>query len=206
MIRPLLQNGFESNYMTLNQHKFHFLFSGHKNETLFVNAGETKIKESKQQNLLGIPIDKDLKFDEYVLLQCKKAGKKLSALIRISKLITFGQRRNIIKFFIESQFCYCSLAWMFCERQTNARINYIHKRVLRAFYNDEISPFEEVLERDKPETIHRRNIQILDAELFKIKNGLSNNTMAQQICKRNSVGYSSRAQTDFLLPLGKSIK
>ena len=167
--------------MTLNQHKFHFLFSGHKYETLFVNAGETKIKESKQQKRLGIPIDKDLKFDEYVLLQCKIAGKKLSALIRISKLITFGQRRNIIKFFIESQFCYCSLAWMFCERQTNARINYIHKRALRAFYNDEISPFEEVLERDKPETIHRRNIQILDAELFKVKNGLSNNTVAQQI-------------------------
>ena len=70
---------------------------------------------------------------------------------------------------------------MFCERQTNARINYIHKRALRAFYNDEISPFEEVLERDKPEIIHRRNIQILDAELFKVKNGLSNNTVAQQI-------------------------
>ena len=94
---------------------------------------------------------------------------------------------------------------MFCERQTNARINYIHKRALRAFYNDEISPFEEVLERDKPETIHRRNIQILDAELFKVKNGLSNNTVAQQIWKRNSVGYSSRAQTDFLLPQRKSI-
>ena len=95
---------FESKYMKLNQDKCHFLFSGHKYETLFANLGETKISESKQQKLLGILIDRDLKFDEYVLSQCKKAGKKLTALIRISKFMTFGQRRNIMKAFIESQF------------------------------------------------------------------------------------------------------
>ena len=145
---------FESNYMKLNQDKCHFLFPRHKYETLFVNVGETKIWESKQQKLLGILIDRDLKFDEYVLLQCKKAGKKLTALIRISKFMTFGQRRNIMKAFIESQFGYCPLVWMFCGRQTNARINHIHERALRAVYNDEISPFEELLGRDKSETIH----------------------------------------------------
>ena len=95
---------FESNYIMLNQDKGHFRFSGHKYETLFVNVGETKIWESKQQKPLGILIDRDLKFDEYVLSQCKKAGKKLTALIRISKFMTFGQRRNIMKAFIESQF------------------------------------------------------------------------------------------------------
>ena len=57
---------FESNYMMLNQDKCHFLFSGHKYETLFVNVGETKFWESKQQKLLGILIDRDLKFDKYV--------------------------------------------------------------------------------------------------------------------------------------------
>ena len=89
---------------------------------------------------------------------------------------------------------------MFCGRQTTARINHIHERALRAVYNDEISPFEELLGRDKSETIHRRNIKILATELFKIKNGLSNNIMTQLICKRNSVGYSLHSQTDFLLP------
>ena len=39
---------FELNYVLLNQDKCHFLFSGHKYETLFVNVGETKISESKQ--------------------------------------------------------------------------------------------------------------------------------------------------------------
>ena len=49
------------------------------------------------------------------------------------------------------------------------------------------------------ETIHRKNITILAAELFKFKNGLSNDIMTQLICKRNSVGYSLRSQTDFSL-------
>ena len=110
----------------MNQDKCHFLFSGHKYETLFVNAGQAKIWESEQQKHLGIFIDRDLKFDEYVLSQRKKAGKKLTALIRISKFMTFAQRRNIMKAFIESQFAYCPLVWVFCGRQTNARINHIH--------------------------------------------------------------------------------
>ena len=126
----------------------------------------------------------------------KLVTKMLTAFIRISKFMTFGQRRNM-KAFIESQFGYCPLVWMFCGRQTNARINHIHERALRAVYNDEITPFEELLGRDKSETINRRNIKILAEELFKIENGFSNDIMAQLICKRNSVGYSLRSQTNF---------
>ena len=126
---------------------------------LFVNVGEAKIWESKQPKLLGVFINRDLKFDEYLLSQCKKAGKKLTAFIRISKFMTFAKRRSTMK-----AFGYCPLVWMFCGRQTNARINHIHER---AIYNDEISPLEELLGRDKSESMPHRNIKMLAAELFK---------------------------------------
>ena len=67
----------ESNYMMLNQDKCYFLFSGHNYETLFVNVGEAKILESKQQKRLDVLIDRDLKFDEYVLSQRKKSRQKV---------------------------------------------------------------------------------------------------------------------------------
>ena len=67
--------------MVLNQDKYNFLFSGRIYEKLFVNVGETKIWESKQLKLLGILIDSDFKFDEYVFSLCKKAGKNLTTLI-----------------------------------------------------------------------------------------------------------------------------
>ena len=35
------------------------------------------------------------------------------------------------------------------ERQTNARINHIHERVLTAVYNKETTPFEELLGKDR---------------------------------------------------------
>ena len=110
-----------------------------------------------------------------------------------------------MKAFIESQFGYCPLVWMFCGRQTNARINHIHERALRAVYNDEIKLFELLLGRYKSETIHRKNIKILAAELFKIKSGFLNNIVTQLICKRNSAGYSLRSQVDFSLLLVKSV-
>ena len=54
-----------------------------------------------------------------------------------------------MKAFIESQFGYCPHVWMFCGKQTNARINPTHERALIAVYNDEISPFEDLLGTDK---------------------------------------------------------
>ena len=94
---------------------------------------------------------------------------------------------------------------MFCWRQTNERIYHIHERTLRAVYNDELSSFAELLGRNKSETIHRRIITTLAAELFKIKNGHLNDITTQPICKRNSAGYNLHSQTDFLLLQVKSV-
>ena len=68
---------FESNYMKLNQDKCHFLFFDHKHELMFAKIGHSKIWENCTQELLGIIIDRSLKFDEYILTQCKKSGKKI---------------------------------------------------------------------------------------------------------------------------------
>ena len=94
----------ESNYMKLNQYKCHFLLSGHKHKMIWANIGQTKIWESRKQKLLGIIIDRNLRFDEYVLNQCKKAGRKLSALTRICKFMSLERHRTLMKSFIE-----CSL-------------------------------------------------------------------------------------------------
>ena len=71
---------FECNYMKLNEDKCHFIISGYKHEIMFANIRESRIWETGQQKLLGVTIDKNLKFKEHILNQCKKAGKRLSAL------------------------------------------------------------------------------------------------------------------------------
>ena len=81
---------------------------------------------------------------------------------------------------------------MFCGRQTKARTNYKDERASRAVHNDEVTPFERLLEKDRSGTIHQRNIKILAEESFKTKNHLSNDIMPPMIRKRNRVGYNLR--------------
>ena len=62
-----------------------------------------------KQKLLGVVIDKDLSFNEYVFSLCKKAGRRLSVLSRLSNLISFQQRTLLLKSLVEAQFGYCPL-------------------------------------------------------------------------------------------------
>ena len=52
--------------MILNSDKCHLLVSGHHHEEMFINIGNNRIWESKNVELLGITMDKDLKFDKHV--------------------------------------------------------------------------------------------------------------------------------------------
>ena len=79
--------------------------------------------------------------------------------------------RVIMKAFIESQFGYCPLIWMFHSRTLNNRINKLHERALRLVYKDPQASFRELLVKDKTVTIHHRNLQKLATEMYKVKNG-----------------------------------
>ena len=120
-------------------------------------------------------IDRDLNFNEYVSFLRKKAGRNLSILSRASNyLMSFRQRRLLLKSFVEAQFWYCPLVWMFRGRETNRKINLIHERSLCIGYRDYNSSFKDLLKKDNSVCIHHRNIQSLAIELFKVKKHLSN--------------------------------
>ena len=163
---------FDNNFMKLNQGKCHFLTSG-TIEQLWVRVGDEMIWESKVEKLLGMTVDKKLKFDDHLTNLCKKAGSKVSALARIVKILPFHRRRLILKTFIESQYSYCPLVWMFCSRKMNRKINHIHARALRLVYDDYTSSFDELLCKDKSLSFHHRNIHLVAIEIYKAKNNLS---------------------------------
>ena len=164
---------FESNYMRLNDDKCHLLLPGYKHEVMWTSIGQSQIWESKEQKLLGVIIGRDMKFHEYILIQCKKAGRKLCALGRVCKSLNLERKRSLMKAFIESQFAYSPLVWMSCSRSSNNRINHLHERALRIAYYDHSSTFEDLLVKDKLVSIHHRNIRLLAIELYKAMNKLS---------------------------------
>ena len=100
---------FETNYMKLNSNKCHLLISCHHYEEMFINIGNSRIWESKNVELLGITIGKDLKLDEHVNKICSKANRKLNVLSRMRSFLSAGKRRIMFKSFIELHLKYCSL-------------------------------------------------------------------------------------------------
>ena len=74
-----------------------------------------------------------------------------------------------MKSFVESQFAYCPLIWMFYSRELNRKINKIQERSLRMVYTNDTSIYEELLKMDGSVTVHYRNIQTLAIEMYKSK-------------------------------------
>ena len=65
--------------------------------------------ESDYVKLLGINIDRSLKFDFHKLKVCSKANRKLTILHRMFKFLTLEKRKVLIKAYFESQFKCCPL-------------------------------------------------------------------------------------------------
>ena len=100
-----------------------------------------------------------------------------------------------MKSFVTSQFGYCPLIWMFHSRRLNNKINSIHERALRITYQDHISTFQELLNKDNSVSIHHRNLQALATEMFKICRGWSPDILIEIFVPKISLYNLSRNNT-----------
>ena len=169
--------------MKANSDKSHLLLSCNEPSKLVIDG--SSIETNTKEVLLGITIDKDLKFDDQVNSLSKKACQKLNALAHLAPYMNVEIRRIIMKAFKESQFGYCPLVWMFHSRDINKKINRIHERALRITYNNKSSSFQDLLDKDNSVTIHHRNIRTLTIETFKVLHGLSPPLLNEVFVERN---------------------
>ena len=156
-----------------------------------------KIKGNKTVKLLGIKIDNQLNINDHVSSIYKKASLKLHALARISKFMSKEKLRVLMKAFVESQFGYCPLIWMYHSRTPNNKINKLYERALRLVYkNNTSSSFEELLAMDNSYTVHHRNVQKLAIEMYKVQNDLSPSFM-RFIFPASAKHYTLRNESAF---------
>ena len=184
----LLLSWINDNQLKANPDKFHLVLST-KDTSFSIKVADFDIENQTSAKLLGIKIDSKLTFDKHVSNLCSKASQKLHALARVRNYMNVKQSKILMKTFILSHFGYCPLVWMIHSRSLNNRINRIHERALRLVYNDEVSSFSELLEKDKSFTIHERNIQTLAIELFKVANSLSPKIMELVFPLKEKVRY-----------------
>ena len=127
---------------------------------------------------------------------CKRASQKVNALARIGPYMNMQKRIIMMKSFITSQFAYCPLIWMFHSRPLNNKIKSINEKSLRITYQDHISTFQELLNKDNSVSIHHRNLQALATEMFKIHRGLSPDILREIFVPKISL-YNLRRNNTF---------
>ena len=191
----ILLKWFKDNHLQMNPDKCKLLISNRSKDISLILENET-IECSNSVKLLGIIIDNKLDFNEHVSKLCKKVSSKLHALARISNFMSKNKLRLLMKSFIESQFDYCPIIWMFHSRPLNNRINRLHERALRLVYKDPNLSFKDLLRKDKSFTIHHRNLQKLAIEMYKADKDLSPSLVKSIFPKRN-IPYNLRNKNDF---------
>ena len=102
-------------------------------DSFVINIGKNKIESSIEVTLLGVKIDKQLKFKSYMEELCRKAAQKLHALRRTRKYLTVEKAKLLANAFINSQFTYTPLIWMFAGKSSIAKICKIHFRTFKLF-------------------------------------------------------------------------
>ena len=172
-----------NNHMKANPEKCHVILSSNtQREIRFANAS---IASSPSEKLLGITLDSELKFEEHINKICNIVNKKLNALHRIVSHMIWDKRKMLLRAFIQSQFSYCPLIWMFHSRTLINKINRLHEKALRIVCGDCKSKFDELLEKGSSFSIHHRNIQTLAIGIFKYLNSLSPQIM-NEVCQVKS--------------------
>ena len=80
-------------------------------------------------------MESELKFEKHINKTCNIVNKKLNVLHGIGSHKSLDKRKIHLRAFIESQFSYCPLIWMFQSRTLN-KINRLHEKALRIVYGD----------------------------------------------------------------------
>ena len=116
---------------------------------------------SEEVDILGIKIDRRLFFHQHIKSISKKAGQKLSALLRI-----------IYNKMIKCQFNYSPLVWLFCSRKSNNLIDKVQERALRLTYKDNENNSQTLATKWKQWNIctPKKPAVFLMMEIYNIKN------------------------------------
>ena len=192
-----LDTWFKNNAMLLNESKCQFMIveptRTSRNQREKIRLGNQIMEEVNNGKLLVIIFDNKLSMRNHIKHICTQASNKLYALARTCHYLDEQKRIILMKSFVISQFNYCPIVWMYCQRKSSNLINSIHERALRKAYNDYTSDFNHLLEKDDSVTIHHKHIQALAIEIYKTMNDL-NPVFMKEIFSLKPHNYPLRTQ------------
>ena len=122
-------NWVKNNQMIINWNKTKAMFIHRKKKltlpiTLFI--GNDKVEEVKSFRLLGVQLDNQLKFDEFLTSIKRSANSKLYSIKKLF-FLSYNVRVHFFKAFIQPHFDYCSALTVYLYKTQIKKIEKFHK-------------------------------------------------------------------------------
>ena len=115
---------------------------------------------------MGVVFDKSLDFKKHIDSFIRKAQYKLHALRHIRKFLNVEKAKKLGNAFIDSQFNYAPLVWMFCRKTSYSKIEKMHHKTLNVIYGIDDS-YNNLLLRSEYVSVHQKLFRFLVTEIFK---------------------------------------
>ena len=159
---------FKFNSLKANPDKFQFIILGaNKNKSFSINVRGINIPSKNEVILLSITTDHELKLINTSKIFVNEFFFQLHAFCRIRKYLAIEKAWILANAFIESQFYYAPLIWIFASKMAIKKTCKLHYRTLKVVYNEYDKSYEDLLEINKSASIHQRHLQFLAIEVYK---------------------------------------
>lgn len=152
-------NWFKINSVKANPDKLQFMVLEVNNiDSLNLNFVSKIIPFSSEVKLLGITIDNQNRFEKHIKDVWKKASFNLQSLRRIRTYLTVEKARLLSNGFIDIQFNYIQLIWLFAGKILINKVCKSHQRTFSMVCNEYDKSCEEHFYLNHNASIHQRHL------------------------------------------------
>ena len=199
----LAMKWFDMNSMKANASKFQFMLLSRNEQPVAFNdvirICDAEIKPSNYVNILGVEIDKDLKFNLHIDEVCRSTGKQINALKRIKHFLEKGCKMTIYNSYINSNFNYCSIVWMLTNKCNMDKLERTNKRALRFATNKESLCYESICKDESQLTVFRKCVKSTAILMYKARKGIAPSYVNEMFQTQESQ-YEMRDNDRCMLP------
>ena len=125
------------------------------------------ISRDNTLKILGVTLDDKLNFKAHIRNICQTASCQINALKRISKFVNEHCRLSVYKSFINANFNYCPIVWMFCGKTNLNRLEKLQERALATVYGDNSLNYDDMLQRSGQLRLRINLMRLVAIEIFK---------------------------------------
>ena len=150
--------------------------------------------------LLGVTIDKKLKFDAHVAKICRRVSQQVAVLRRMKKILPFETRMKLYQSFIVPHFNYCAETWNFCSKGATTKLEKLNERALRFVYRDYSSSYEMLLKQSGYQTLLNQRLAKILTTVYKVVNRQGVSESLRDLVELRESNYNLRGDKILTLP------